>query len=226
MKLLAMKNFRVFKLLAGRTGVSERRDGGYTLVELMIYSSLLVLILTAVGGMLLNTLTAEDRVISSGNASSTSQLISASIHSGVRNATAMNLIEYPGGDQRLRLKTLNSDPDSTTDARVCQTWYYAESKGGAMYYNSVPAGLTAPITLTVSSDMHGWMLMGQGLSSRADEPIFTTDPDTDGITEEWDPVNVTLNFTINEGDTSSPVVISTTVVSRQSEDLLPELKCF
>ena len=214
MKRPNVPDFRGFELLVGRIRVSGQREGGYTLVELLIYSSLLVVILTAVGGMLLNTVTAENTVMASGNASRTSQLIFTSVHSGVRNATAINLIEYPGNDQRLVLKTSDSGSEDAGE-RICQEWYYTESNGGAMYYKSVAAGLTVPTAPTVSTDMDGWMLLGQGLSSRADEPIFSTNPDVD-------PVNVTLNFAMSKGTTSSPVLISTTVMSRMAAT---ELKC-
>ena len=44
-------------LHSGAAGSDQRRQDGYTLVELLIYSSLLLLVLTIVGGMLMNTLT-------------------------------------------------------------------------------------------------------------------------------------------------------------------------
>ena len=192
-----------------------RSEAGYTLVELLIYSSLLVLILTVVGGMFINTLASEQRVLDSADANTVSQLISDSVHSGVRNATALSLTQYPDTDnQLLVLKTSDSRSESAAD-RICQAWYYTESNGGAMYFKRFSAGVTVLTALTVSDEMDGWMLMGQGLALLSEQPIFATNSSVG-------PVNIALNFTINKGTTSSPVSISTTVMSRVDA---MELKC-
>ena len=192
------------------------RETGYTLVELLIYSSLLVLILTVVGGMLLNTLTAEQKVLDSANANSVSQLISTSVHSGVRNATDLTLSNGADPDnyhQLLVVTTANTDPAVLATARVCQAWYYAAATGGAMYYKRGAAPQTTLTSQALANDMTGWTLLGSGLSA--------TLPAVDGLKPIFsdltaDNSSIALNFAINAGGDSSPALISTTVTSRQS----------
>ncbi|MDJ0376021.1 hypothetical protein [Cryobacterium sp. PH31-L1] len=204
------------------------RQAGYTLVELLIYSSLLVLILTVVGGMLLNTITSEDKVIASADANAVSQLIASSVHSGVRNATKVQVTETTDtGDatendnQLLLVTSVSSDAAKTAAARVCQAWYYTGVNGGAMYYKRMTPpelvdggtavkpfdGVTAD---SLAGDVSGWTLLGSGLSDTdADSQLIFIDLGSDNP-------SISLNFAINADGDSSPALISTTVTSRQS----------
>jgi hypothetical protein len=194
------------------------REAGYSLVELLIYSSLLVLILTVVGGMLLNTLTSEQKVLDSADANSVSQLISTSVHSGVRNATVVDVTagaDPDAGDQLLVVTAVSADSTLTADARVCQAWYYTETNGGAMYYQrgTAPQTFAAPSAAALADDMTGWTLLGSGLSTGDDsagvaQPVFND-------SSAGSP-SITLNFAINADGDSSPALISTTATSRQS----------
>ena len=187
----------------------ERRtndEAGYTLVELLIYSSLLVLILTVVGGILLNAMKSEQEVIASADANGVSQLIASSISSGMRNATE---IDVPGSahgpnDQFLVLNTVSSDPDKTADDHVCQAWYYTEAKGGALYYQreATPEAINA----TSPTNLSGWTLLGSGLT-RTGQPIFSA---ADTVTPA-----ITLNFAITADGDGTPALISTTFKTRQ-----------
>jgi hypothetical protein len=196
----------------------QPREAGYTLVELLVYSSLLVLILTVVGGMLLNTLTAEQKVLDSADANSVGQLISTSVHSGVRNATAVEItpgLDADSDDQLLVVTAVSTDPTLTADARVCQAWYYTETNGGAVYYQrgTAPQTFMAPTADALADDMTGWILLGSGLSATDDSagvarPIFS-DASTGSA-------SITLNFAINAEGDSSPALITTTATSRQT----------
>ncbi|TFB73661.1 hypothetical protein E3O06_07455 [Cryobacterium glaciale] len=196
------------------TRPSRRSESGYTLVELLIYSSLLVLVLTVAGGMLLNTLTSEQKVLDSANANTVSQLISSSVHSGVRNATALKITDSADTDDQLLVVTaVSSDPAATAAARVCQAWYYTEQNGGAMYYQRGTAPIVAPTADALAHEMTGWTLLGSGLSATevsagVTQPLFHA-------SSAGNP-SITLNFAINADGDSSPALISTTVTSRQS----------
>ncbi|WP_129590331.1 hypothetical protein [Cryobacterium aureum] len=208
----------------GRERLGQRGEGGYTLVELLIYSSLLVLILTVVGGMLLNTLTSEEKVMASADANAVSQLISTSVHSGVRNATALQITDsadLDNDDQLLVVTAVSSDPAVPARSRVCQAWYYTESNGGAMFYRraAAPQTIVAPTADDLATDMTGWTLLGSGLSAASAQPVFNPDVTPDRRA-------VTLNFTINADGDSSPALISTTVTSRQGAAPPMEPTCF
>ena len=201
------------------TRASRRSESGYTLVELLIYSSLLVLVLTVVGGMLLNTVTSEQKVLDSANANGVSQLISSSVHSGVRNATALKITDSAdtdNDDQLLVVTAVSSDPAATAAVRVCQAWYYTEQNGGAMYYQRGTAPIAAPTADALAHDMTGWTLLGSGLSAMEVSAGVTQPLFNDSSTGN---PSITLNFAINADGESSPALISTTVTSRQSAAL-------
>ena len=109
----------VFRTRAGQsaehTSSKPQRDAGYTLVELLFYSSLLVLILTVVGGMLLNTITSEQKVLDSAQANSSSQVIASSVQSGVRNATALVVTDIADSDDQLLVATTVSSDKNVSD---------------------------------------------------------------------------------------------------------------
>ena len=217
--------------LASRTAQTwprHQHEAGYTLVELLIYSSLLVLILTVVGGMLLNTITSQQKALDSADANSVSQLIATSVHSGVRNATALQVTDSADAnndDQLLVVTAVSSDPAATATARVCQAWYYTETNGGAIYYQrgTAPLTIVAPTADALANDMTGWTLLGSGFSATDNaagvaQPIFS--PSSTGNP------SVTLNFAINADGDSSPALISTTVTSRQGAASSTEPTCF
>ena len=195
---------------------NARSDSGYTLVELLIYSSLLVLVLTVVGGILLNTLNSEQKVLESADANGVSQLIASSVHSGVRNATALKVSgNEETGDQLLVVTSVSGEPELTAAARVCQAWYYTKADDGTMYYKrSTESGAFVGVTAdTLASDKGGWTLLGSGLSATEASPSVAQlvfDDVTSGNP------SVALNFAINADGDGSPALISTTVTSRQS----------
>ncbi len=193
-------------------------DGGYTLVELLIYSGLLVLILTVVGGMLMNTLTSQQKVLKSAGANASSQIIAESVQNAVRNATALTLTQGADPDtqdQLLVAVTVSNDPSTTANARVCQAWYYSEA-GGAIYYRraTVQQKIIAPTTEQLAdNNMTGWSQLGLRITanrtaSGSVQPIFTA-------LTVGNPA-IALNFAINVKDTSSPALISTTAITRHT----------
>ncbi|WP_146066168.1 hypothetical protein [Cryobacterium sp. Y82] len=170
----------------------------------------MVLILTLAGGILLNAMESEQKVLFSAEANGASQLIATSISSGMRNATQLDLPGSTDGpnDQLLILTTVStsSDPADTAADRVCQAWFYTEANGGAMYYHrgAPPQAIVAPS----ADDTEGWTLLGSGLSATG-QPIFSN-------AVEDNPA-ITLNFAINADGDSSPALISTSFKSRQGD---------
>ncbi len=69
----------------------NRDEQGFTLVELLIASGLMVLVAVIIGGILFNSLTAEKTVRTTTQAASAGQLVASSIEQGVRNATWLDL---------------------------------------------------------------------------------------------------------------------------------------
>ena len=211
----------MFASFYGRREARHNRETGYTLVELLIYSSVLVLILTVVGGILLNTVSSERKVFASADANGVSQLIAGSVQAGVRNATALQIAEISDNDELLVVTGVSSDPNVTASARVCQAWYYTEENDGAVYFKrgDPPQFLRASLTAALHDDMTGWTLLGSGVSATPGQPIFTPSVTVHSRA-------ITLNFTINADGEGSPALISTKVTSRQGETPSTEPTCF
>jgi type II secretory pathway pseudopilin PulG len=167
-------------------------EAGFTLVELIVYISLSVLILSLVGGFLLNGVRAERGVTSAAQAANTAQLIAESIKRDVRNATEVNVSD---NHNLLVVKTVGMGevPDST-----CGAWFFDEETQ-AIYAKKAGAK-SEPMTDDL---LASWTAQGQGISRiNPTEPVgvFTA---VDG--------SVSLSFTVSG---VTPVVVKTSVTAR------------
>ena len=186
-----------------RGRIAER---GITLIELLIYSSLSVLVLALIGGMLVNTLTAQRRVSERSEASSTGQIIAQSVHTGVRAATELKLTSAPTG----QLLVLTSLGTSARSAPVCEAWYFTPADGGAIYVTRAAptsARIVAPSAANLAAGTGGWALLGRGVQPDQSSPIFALQTAN----------TVRLVFAVNSGEDSAPVRIATTSTSRGNE---------
>ncbi len=77
---------------------------GFTLVEMLIAAGLMALVAAIIGGILINSLSAEKTVRTTTQAASAGQLVATSIERGVRNATWIDLATT-GGEYFLRVRT-------------------------------------------------------------------------------------------------------------------------
>jgi type II secretory pathway pseudopilin PulG len=179
-------------------------EAGFTLVELIIYISLSVLILSLVGGFLLNGVRAERDVVSTAQAANTAQLIAESIKRDVRNATEVRVND---DNNLLTVRTIGMG--ATLDSS-CRAWYFnvGTTDATAAIY-TIDTGDT-PIGMTVPTDLKLWSIQGQGIIqiNPADSPGFID------VFAFSDP-SVALSFAVG-GET--PVVVSTSVTPRAIPD--------
>ena len=142
----------------------RRGDGGFTLVELLVYVALLALVLFILGGMLISGLTAERSVTRASDETRLGQLISRSVDKGIRNATAFKTVSV-GSDQILLARSAVVDIAGTTTTATwrCMAWYYRASDGaffgvttaGAVLQPGTPVALAIPLT--------AWTYYGSGV---------------------------------------------------------------
>ena len=170
-----------------------KSERGFTLVELMIYSMLSVIVLVIVGGILINSLTAERIVRSATEASTAGQLVAQSIGHGVRNASAITLSAPTPDTQLLMVRTVG--PGATAEW-LCQAWYFGASE---VRTTTSSVGIPPP----AASGAGDWTLLGDGMQPASPAPVFT-------VTDR----RVDLNFEVSTGG-GPPVLISTSAVSRQ-----------
>lgn len=134
-------------------------ENGYTLVELLVYSLLLVVVLTIVGAMLINLITVERDVRATTTATTAAQQAADTIASGVRNSRAF-LVQDTGllgsGDEVLIATTAGTgDPVSWH----CRAWYFSESEGSIRYMRMVAPDTPVPLPEDQDDLTENWTLL-------------------------------------------------------------------
>jgi type II secretory pathway pseudopilin PulG len=151
-----------------RTGFGRRTDTGFTLVELLVYVSLLALVLFILGGMLISTLRVQNVVSSASEGTRLAQLISSSVGSGIRNATAFQIdTDAATKDQLLRSRSsvVSVSGGTTTETWRCMAWYWRASDG-AFFATSSNSGLVPkPGTVSPAIPLSQWNYFGGGVAS-------------------------------------------------------------
>ena len=174
----------------------RKADDGFTLVELVVASMLLVLLLGLVGGLVLSSLTAERTVRTTSLAVKSAQSAAGSILRGVRSASAMELLQPATDVWVLRLMIVD---EFTEDAAVahCEAWYLG---GGEVRTTRSAAEIPVPST---SAAVGGWTLLTTGVTAMDGRPMASLSDRS-----------LQLEFQVTEGQ-GTPVLIKSTAVSRQ-----------
>jgi len=171
-----------------------RSDAGITLAELLIYSFLAIIVLTLVGQFLINSLRVDAQVRDGAAAASNAQVAAASIGQGIRNASAVDLIEPEPGLLVLRTRSIGGGEES---AWFCQAW--AIQDGNLRWTIS-------PDAIPVSAEaIASWTLIVDSVQPATAKPFFVVNPADRAVD---------FAFTIANGD-GAPILIDTTAVSRQ-----------
>ena len=170
-----------------------KSERGLGLVELIIYSMLSILVLAIVGGMLINSLTAEGTVRDSTQASNAGQLVSRSVTQGIRNASSIQLIVPAVGTQLLKARTVGSGTDPVWR---CQAWYFGN---GEVRVKTSDATIPTP----ASADVANWTLLADGVQKVPGKLVFALSGQ-----------RVDLEVEVS-GNGGNAVRISTSALSRQ-----------
>lgn len=140
-------------------------EAGMGLIELVVYSALLVTVMLAVGGMLISLLTTQRNVVNAANTSGSAQLIAKSLQSGIRNSTAVKLNAIGASDQLLLARSASAE---NSVSWVCLAWYFSGQTGQVRTITSSSA-----IPTPTSGDLTGWTLLAQGVSPSSGSGIFS-----------------------------------------------------
>jgi len=183
----------------------SRRDQGFTLIELIAYSALLIVVVSLVGGFFLSGLIASTRVTSVTSASTAGQIVADSIEQNIRNASDFHLTSPSGTDQLLVARTAQR---GTTLTWNCVAWYYSAAGTGQIYFYQSSAAIPSP----TAADLLTWVLVDAGVTPLSGTAIFTTAAQ-----------QLTMNFRA-VADDHPPTVISSSVTSRAGSS--GDLTCF
>ena len=171
-----------------------RRDSGLGLVELIIYSALTLIILSSVGGVVVSMVSVQNQVMDSANAAEQAQLISRSVNSGVRNATAVDLQTVNTTDQILRVRTASGAGIAVWS---CKAWYFRAANKELRMRTSSSA-----IANPTQTDLDGWTLLASGVRATQGQQIFLLNG-----------LKLSLVFSEQKAN-ETPIIIKTSVSQR------------
>ena len=170
-------------------------EGGFTLVELLIYSLLTVLVLFIAGGILMNGFTGERVVRGLTEAANSAQVTVESIERGVRNAEGLRISTPSGTDQMLVVRTAVPTGSYSVE---CVAWYYSVADRTIRTTTAATTISAAPTTTERAS----WTLLADGVGPVASEPVFSQNGNT-----------VEFQFQVDAGD-NAPIKIHSSSNSR------------
>jgi type II secretory pathway pseudopilin PulG len=179
------------------------REGGFTLVELLVFCFFSVIILAIAGGVLISSLNVERETRGLAETANLGQLVSRTVEEGARNASDIRAEPLTSAGQLLRARVAVG----TTGGSVtweCQAWFYSAATTGFYWATSASGAVASP---TTEAELHSspWLFLGDGLHPDDETGTFFG---SDGS-------NVTLRFRVSS-DNVDLVLIPNTVVKRQS----------
>lgn len=184
-------------------------DSGISLVELLVYMFLSVIVLTIVGTILINSLSAESIVRSSAESASTSQVATLSLNRGIHNASAIE-VSTPAADiELLRSRSIDSSDDGVWR---CEAWAVVD---GELRWTTSSTAISPPLT---ASQVSTWTLLVDGVSKIGTDSYFASSAGGRGVD---------ISFTAAGGN-GIPISLSTQIVSRQPVPAtgIESLPCF
>lgn len=183
-----------------------RGDAGLTLVELLVASSLSVLVLVMVGSFMISSFTTQDQVTRTTQATNQAQLTVRQLETALRQASAIR-VEY-GDSTGSQLLIARVRTGSGVNDWVCEAWYY-DADAGAMLHATAPGRDQWPWGASITS----WIDLGSGLLDVVDLGSVLGDTldwlfGGGSSATPWTVMAVGLNDTSGPGGSSRPVFVS------------------
>ncbi len=145
---------------------NSKADSGFSLVELLVYVGLFLLIAVVLGTLLINILTVQNKVINSSTSGQQAQLISQTVESSVRNATAIQLTQVNATDQIVLVRSGQAGPSASW---ICMAFYFSATSGGSLRYQRSVSAIAVP----TSAQLLAWTLLGSGLTTAQTGTMFS-----------------------------------------------------
>jgi prepilin-type N-terminal cleavage/methylation domain-containing protein len=170
-------------------------DEGFTLIELVVASAILVIVLLGVGGLMFSTTVTQRTVSAVSQSASSAQTAADEIRTLVRNAAEFRLTAVDGTDQLLIARVAGTGATATY---TCTAWYYAADEHQLRTKNWPVAGST---TLPGNAAaVAGWTLLLDGVTPRTGSTVFA--PPVGGT--------IQVAFEVESDDQNEPTAIEFT----------------
>ena len=177
------------------TVADDDNEAGFTLVELLVYSLLLVIVLSIVGSLVFNTMSVNRDVRNGTQAASLGQLVATSVNNSVRQASWVSVTDLANG-QYLAVRTATG---GAALGWTCRSWYFDSTGAGALYTTTSATKITQPASTPTT-----WTLLGTGLAAPSGGKVFTKSG-----------TGLVLDLRVAVTN-RAPVLIQSTTQSRQS----------
>ncbi|MFC4242437.1 type II secretion system protein J [Gryllotalpicola reticulitermitis] len=196
----------MLRLLRTRLRHAAVAEGGFTLIELMIYSALLLVVLMIVGGLMANVQKAGDKIEATNGQTTDAQQVATVIRTMVSNASALSesfpqttaSSANPGGDVLIMART-QSRSAPAPDQWECVAWFY-DSVGHAIYQETSDTAIAFP----TGGPSGSWTMLAHYVA-----PSDTTQQ---AITASAN--SVTLNLSLSTRPGAAPATIQTVAYIR------------
>jgi len=153
-------------------GAQARAEDGVTLVEMLVYTALLMGVMAIVGTVLVQTMWVQHHIVGLNDASTATQTQLEAIELGVRNAADVRVLD---GGNLLLVKRRSTGTGSAENA-VCAGWYYDAARGTLHAASNAATGV--PRTAAASADptaARSWPVYLEGARRIGASPVFSHD---------------------------------------------------
>jgi len=153
--------------------VGARDEQGVSLIELMIYMSLLVIVSILAGSILISGLRGQRDISNVGSATSQAQLITSSVEAGIRSASTFDVSTTTVGQRLIaRVGTFTAAGTATWQ---CRAWLFTTDKR-LLTLSSTSGTVAAPANLAAA--VSGWTLLASNVSIAAGSSALFTESGT------------------------------------------------
>lgn len=194
----------------------SRDDSGFTLVELIVYSILLILIIGVAGGLLINMIRGQQDVVAYSDANESGQLAFSQLERDLRNAA----IVVAADDGNLLVLDTRTASSADEDVWVCVGYYLNTADGNLRRVVSTDGTATTVLALSKGSDSEvraataGWQTQYEGFQAVAGIRPFATTDDT--YTYPTIP-GIPIALAVDTGNGHNPVEFTKTISLRPQD---------
>lgn len=137
----------------------DRREAGFTLVEMIVASMLFALVFVALGGVMISTVTTQRTITEVSSSTIDADFLASTIDDRIRNSSEFRLVAS-GGDQMLVARVAGT---GATVSWQCYAWHYSASKDQLRMRTSTPGTVVGVPTATQLST---WVLLADDVVPR------------------------------------------------------------